>query len=474
MSLTHTLPEKFLFVIGGAFLSILNFFLIKGYLSLFYALSFQNYYLAYYILIIIFFKNIDRVFGGNIEELAILTDRIITKELKESYSINYVRYLPNAFSYAHLKCNESFTDKLIHLLRKINSSRLDKEYGIQYMFLLAPGKYPYPIVNYYYHEYFLHLSVYYIFIHSFYTFTQLITLPLKLCFVTFYFVNLLWQLVPKYGHIEVLKPGPLLEYYPFLNYVKPPYLELDKFGDVKTLDQHSQYTNSVSERLHFFLFYNLFVYTYYYAFEHVQSILYIFVEYHYTRDWVVSRSDESRSLGMWFWFSTDPEDRAVPRGMALIKIKNSASVFSKIIMFAMYLLANHSFKTVNFFTRVHDYAKLSNRIAVEKNLFIGYYLFTSHYSLDDFFTKNLLWEDNKLQAKKFIAKDERSNILMYEDISPYTMSPRYQNFLPRAFSSIHNVVTLVRYINFNKTTHVDYIWKEIPLHPSYYDWLWEQ
>jgi hypothetical protein len=305
MSLTHTLPEKFLFAIGSVLLSVLNFLLIKEYLSLFCIVSLQSYYLVYYILIIIFFKIIDRLFGnlGGINELDILSDKIIIEELKEDYSIDYNKYLPFAFrhryvrsdellpikgsltgefGYSSVKSNDSLMDNFKCLFFSINSFRFDKKYNRSHRLVAVPGKYPYPIINYYYYEYFIRLNVYYIFSYSLHTFSQLIVLPPKLCFVTFYFFNLLYQLVPKHGHVEALKLGLLLEHYPFLNYVKP-HLELDEFGDLKTGTQHSQYLHSLSERLHYFFFYNLCVNTYYYAFEHVQSILYIFVKYHYTR-----------------------------------------------------------------------------------------------------------------------------------------------------------------------------------------------
>jgi hypothetical protein len=141
--------------------------------------------------------------------------------------------------------------------------------------------------------------------------------------------------------------------------------------------------------------------------------------------------------------SDDPEDYIYPRGMALIKIKNSASILSKIIMLVAYLLANHSSKIVKFFTEVHYKSKLAHNRTVLLNTFN--------------FSSNLLRRDIILHARKFIAKDKESDILMYEDSSPYTMSPRYQNFLPSAFSSIHNAVTLVRYVNFNKTSRINHI-----------------
>lgn len=295
MSLTHTLPEKFLFAIGSVLLSILNFLLIKEYLSLFCIVSLQSYYLVYYILMIIFFKNIDRLFGnlGGVNELAILSNKIIMKELKEDYNIDYNVYLPSAFrhryvkpdkplmgefGYSYVKSNDSLIDNFKCLFFSINFFRFNKEHGRSHRLVAVPGKYPYPIINYYYYEYFVRVNVYYMFTYSLHTFSQLIVLPPKLCFVTFYFFNLLYQLVPKHGHVEVLKLGLLLEHYPFLNYVKP-HLELDEFGDLK----HDQWIHSLSERLHHFFFYNLCVNTYYYAFEHVQSILYIFVKYHYTR-----------------------------------------------------------------------------------------------------------------------------------------------------------------------------------------------
>ena len=292
MSLTHTLPEKFLFAIGSVLLFVLNFLLIKEYLSLFCIVSLQSYYLVYYILIIIFFKNIDLLFGnlGGVKELDILSCKIIMRELKEDYNISYKMYLPQAFhnEYKSLRgevgamSNYSLIEKFRRLLWKLNFFRFNKEHGRSHRLVAVPGKYPYPIINYYYYEYFVRLNVYYMFTYSLHTFSQLIVLPLKLCFVTFYFFNLLYQLVPKHGHVEVLKLGLLLEYYTFLNYVKP-HLKLDELGDLKTGTQQNQYSHSLSERLHHFLFYNLCVNTYYYAFEHVQSILYIFVKYHYTR-----------------------------------------------------------------------------------------------------------------------------------------------------------------------------------------------
>ena len=464
MGLNHTLPEKFLFVIGSIFLSALNFFLIKEYLGLFYIVVLPKYYLGYYILMIIFFKNINWIFSGRVDELQILKERIITKELKEDYNISYKRYLPRVFSN-----EESFSNQFTQLLKEQNFFRLDENYGNRYRryrLVPVPGKYPYPLVNYYYYEYFRHLSAYYVFAHSFYTFTYLIILLPKLCFVVFYFISLLYQLVPDYGHIEVLKLGPLLNRYPFLNYVRP-YLELDRFGDLKITKHYDQ---SISKRLHFFLFYNLFIYTYYYALEHAQSILYIFVKYHYTRDWVVSCRAEVRLAVSQSLLSLDSKDHIVPRGIVVIKIRNRASIFSKIIMLIMYLLSNHSFKLVNFFTTVHSYSKGSHDKAVKRDIFTISHRSVGAKSLLYFFKNNLLWESKSLPASKFIAKDTKSDILMYEDSSPLTMSPRHKNFFSSSFSTIHNVVTLVRYINFNKTTHIDYIWKEIPLHTSYYDW----
>ena len=129
-------------------------------------------------------------------------------------------------------------------------------------------------------------------------------------------------------------------------------------------------------------------------------------------------------------------------------------------MLVAYLLANHSFKIVKFFTEVHYKSKMAHNTTVLQNTFN--------------FSSNLLRRDIRLPARKFIAKDKDSDILMYEDSSPRTMSPRYQNFLPCAFSSIHNTVTLVRYVNFNKTTRVDYIWKELLVDPRHYDWYGDQ
>jgi hypothetical protein len=270
----------------------------------------------------------------------------------------------------------------------------------------------------------------------------------------FYLNNLVYNLIIKSEAVESLSLSQLLGKYPLLIYVCPTLSfneEFENNGNLRALNSKSQ---SITRCLHFTAFYNIFVYTYYNAFLHLQSLTHIFTTFHFLKSEV--RSPHAYALIM---SGLD----AKTRGVASVKIRNKLPFVLKMTMLFIYLIASHSYKIMSVFSIAHARSIELNEtmrfnrlrfnfiITFKGNAELSIFLYNEFFSIRD-------------QAVKIITKDRGGYIISFENISPLKRSPSGSSrFLPTYFTSMYNIITMLRYLFYDDILDLEYTYKEVPL-----------